>query len=97
MKSILIIYEQALEPEVKEMMRLHNVRGFTQVQNVNGRGSRGGEPHLGTHAWPALNDTMLIVVEDEKVQPILDTLKQIDNDSEILGIRAFVWNIEAMI
>ncbi|MCL1868104.1 MAG: hypothetical protein FWF72_04060 [Paludibacter sp.] len=94
MKSILIIYEQALQPEINEMMRIHNVSGFTQMQNIGGRGSRGGEPHLGTHAWPALNDAMFIVVEDEKVQPILDTLKQIDNNSEILGIRAFVWNIE---
>jgi len=94
MKAILIIYEQALQPEVREMMRIHNVLGFTQMQNVSGKGSRGGEPHLGTHAWPALNDTMLIVVEDHKVQPILDTLKQIDDTAEILGIRAFVWNIE---
>jgi nitrogen regulatory protein PII len=94
MKSILIIYEQALQPEIKEMMRTHNVLGFTQMQNVGGKGSRGGEPHLGTHAWPALNDVIFIVVEDQKVQPILDTLKQIDHDSEILGIRAFVWNIE---
>jgi len=97
MKSILIIYEQALQPEIQEMMRIHNVRGFTQLQNVSGKGTNSGEPHLGTHAWPALNDVMIIVVEDQRVQPILDTLKQIDKDSKILGIRAFVWNIEAMI
>lgn len=94
MKAILIIYEQALQPEIKEMMRIHNVLGFTKMQNIGGKGSRGGEPHLGTHAWPALNDVMLIVVEDQKVEPILNTLKQIDIDNKILGIRAFVWNIE---
>ena len=97
MKSILIIYEQALQPEIREMMRVHNVQGFTRFRGVSGKGSRGGQPHLGSHAWPALNDIMLLMVEDDKMQPILDTVKEIDDKSEILGIRAFVWNIEAMV
>jgi hypothetical protein len=33
-------------------------------------------------------------MDDEKVQPILKALRELDAESELLGIRAFVWNIE---
>ncbi|MDR2854501.1 MAG: hypothetical protein LBV31_04290 [Prevotellaceae bacterium] len=94
MKAILIVYEQALQPDIKEMMRAQNIQGFTRMKGVSGKGSRDGEPHFGTHAWPALNDVMYLVVEDEKVRTVLDALKKIDEEATILGIRAFVWNIE---
>lgn len=59
-----------------------------------GRGSKTGEPHYGTHAWPSLNGAILTVVPDEKVKPILEDLKALDATSDVMGIRAFVWNIE---
>jgi len=73
------------------------VRGFTSWEEVHGRGSKTGEPHLGTHAWPSLNSAMITIVEDEKVAGILKDLKALDATSEPMGLRAFVWNIEEMI
>ena len=37
------------------------------------------------------------VVEDHKVDPLLDTLHKMDLETEQLGLRAFVWNIERTI
>ena len=48
----------------------------------------------GSHAWPSLNDAIITVVDDAKVKPLLDELKALDATSELMGIRAFVWNVE---
>ena len=72
------------------------VRGFTKWELTMGRGSFDGEPHYGTHAWPSMNSSMLMIVEDEKVAPLLDAFRKLDSQTKMQGSRAFVWNIEQM-
>ena len=76
------------------ILSINHVRGYSGWESVIGRGSLTGEPHFGTHAWPALNTAILTVVDDIKVKPILDDLRALDTTSDRMGIRAFVWNIE---
>ena len=94
MKSIFITFDQAYYEQVQTILTLNHVRGFTGWESVIGRGSNTGEPHYGTHAWPSLNTAIITIVPDEKVKPILAELRQLDGTSELMGIRAFVWNIE---
>jgi hypothetical protein len=37
---------------------------------------------------------MLIIIEDSKVDAVLDAVRKLDKINEEVGIRAFVWNIE---
>ena len=97
MKSIFIAFDQAYYEQVLSILRGNNIRGFTSWQEVHGRGSKTGDPHLGTHAWPSLNTSIMTIVEDEKVDNVLEDLKALDATSELMGLRAFVWNIEKMI
>ena len=76
---------------------LHGCRGFTYLEKVQGRGSKTGDPHFGSHAWPSMCSAILTVVEDNKVDSLLDTLHKMDLQTEQLGLRAFVWNIERTI
>ena len=71
-----------------------NCRGFTYWEQVRGRGSKTGEPHYGSHAWPSMCSAILTMVEDERVEPLLEVLHNMDKQTEQLGLRAFVWNIE---
>ena len=71
-----------------------NCRGFSLFEQMQGRGSKTGEPHYGTHAWAAMNSGIFTVVEDKIVESLLAELKQIDENAKMLGLRAFVWNIE---
>ena len=96
MKTIFIPFDQAFKEQVIAILNENHVRGFTFWENVQGRGSKTGEPHYGNHAWPSLNNALLTVVDDAKVKPILEALKNLDKSSEMLGLRAFVWNIEEM-
>lgn len=94
MKSIFITYDQAYQEGVMTILSKYNVRGYTGWQGITGCGTNSGEPHLGSHAWPSLNNGVLTVVDDSKVKPILDSLRELDATSDLLGLRAFVWNIE---
>ncbi len=94
MKSIFIVFNQALTEKVEYMLDALGVRGFSQWEGIQGRGSVDGEPRYGTHTWPEINVATLVVVEDEMVDIILEKIQKIDNISKEVGIRAFVWNIE---
>ncbi|MGC3976885.1 MAG: hypothetical protein QM751_00740 [Paludibacteraceae bacterium] len=97
MKTIFIPCDQAFKEDVLVILSQNNVRGFTGWDEVQGRGSKTGEPHLGSHAWPSLNSAILTVVDDDKVKSILEALKKLDDSSAQLGLRAFVWNVEEVL
>lgn len=94
MKAVFISYNQSLTFEIQVILDKLSIRGYTQWMDVKGRGSEKGEPHEGTHTWPELNNAHLTMVEDEKVAPLLDRLKALDERVEQQGLRAFVWNVE---
>ncbi len=76
-----------------EVLNACSCRGYTSFGTVQGRGSKTGEPHLGTHAWPSLASAMLTMVEDDRVDKVLERLKAIDDNKPRLGLRAFVWPV----
>ena len=80
--------------EIADAMEEIGVRGFTMWQDIAGRGSETGEPHLGNHAWPTMNNAILTFVPDDKVDAILAMVRAKDEETPALGLRAFVWNIE---
>ena len=44
-----------------------------------------------------VNEAVITICEDHRVQPLLDRLKKLDLENPMLGLRAFVWNIEQTI
>lgn len=94
MKSILITFDQAHYERIVDLLERNNCRGFTAWQQVQGRGSRDGDPHYGSHAWPSMASAIITVVEDHRVPIVLEKLKAMDDERPKLGLRAFVWNIE---
>lgn len=94
MKGVFISYNQAYYMEVVDLLEGLGCRGYTMWNDIAGCGSESGEPHLGNHAWPTMNNAVLAFVPDEKVEDILDGIRLKDEDTPALGIRAFVWNVE---
>ena len=41
-----------------------------------------------------MNNALLTFVEDDKVDAILQAIRDFDEESPALGLRAFVWNVE---
>jgi nitrogen regulatory protein PII len=97
MKAIFIAFDQAhYESIIRELDRCSQ-RGFTYFENVQGRGSKTGEPHYGSHAWPSTNSSIIAMVDDERVPRVLAALKALDDAKPALGLRAFVMNVEQAI
>lgn len=94
MKGIFIAYDQAYNMDIAVTLENLGIRGFTMWHDIAGRGGFTGEPHLGDHAWPTMNNAILTFVPDDKVDDILAQLRAMDEETPDLGIRAFVWNIE---
>ena len=94
MKAILIIFNQADTERIEYMLDEMGIRGFTFIENVQGRGSVNGEPHRGTHTWPEMNSAVLTIVPDEVVDGVLSNVRRLDKRKEEVGIRAFVWTID---
>ncbi len=97
MKAIFVTYNQAYYSDIVKVLNDNGVNGYTEWNEIKGHGSATGEPHLGTHAWPTLNNAIISVVEDEQVDAILRDLHEHDEQSPELGLRAFVWSVEKMI
>lgn len=94
MKAIMIIYNQAHTERIEYLMDKLGIKGYTLWENVQGRGSHTGVPHLGTHAWPEINKSVLTIVENDIVDDVLATVSKINSINEEVGIRAFVWDVE---
>ncbi|HAX94334.1 MAG TPA: hypothetical protein DCY25_10400 [Bacteroidales bacterium] len=94
MKAVMIIFNQAHTERIEYLFDKLGVKGYSLWENVQGRGSNTGVPHLGTHAWPEINKIALTMINDDLVEDILKAVKKIDSINEEVGIRAFVWDIQ---
>ena len=94
MKSVFIVFNQANTERVEYRLDMLKISGFTFFEQVQGRGTNGGEPRRGTHTWPEMNSAIMTVVEDEKVPELLSVVRKLDARNKEVGVRAFVWNIE---
>ena len=93
----MITFDQAFYERIIQTLDRLNCRGFSYFQQVQGRGSKTGEPHYGSHAWPSMCSAIITIVDDARVDPLLKALHAMDKETEMLGRRAFVWNIEQSI
>ena len=94
MKAIFIAYNQAYNEEIVNLLEECGQRGYTLWNEIGGRGSVDGEPHLGSHAWPTQNHAIFAAVPDEVVPVIMADLRMTDEAHPDLGLRAYVLNIE---
>ena len=70
MKSVFITFDQAYYEQIIGTLDRLNCRGFSYFEQVKGRGSKTGEPHFGSHAWPSMCSAIITMVDDNKVDPL---------------------------
>ena len=97
MKAVFMSCNQSMYEDILSLMDEMNLRGFTGWEELIGRGSKDGEPHLGSHAWPGMNSALIAAMEDEQAAEFLKRIKKIDDENPEQGIRAFAWNVSDMI
>lgn len=93
MKAVFMACNQSMYDAVMDLMKDMGIRGFTGWEELIGCGTVSGEPHLGNHAWPTMNSALISVMEDDKATEFLKRLKQLDEDNDKQGLRAFAWSV----
>ncbi len=94
MKAVMIVFNQANSERVEFVFDSLGIRGYTWWSEVQGRGSKTGEPRKGTHTWPEMNAAAMTIIPDDQVAELLDAVRKLDEINKEVGVRAFVWNIE---
>ena len=97
MQAVMIVFNQANTARVEYMLDTLEIHGFTFFEQVQGRGTNGGEPRRGTHAWPEMNSAVLTVVEDSQVETLLESVRKLDLRNPEIGVKAFTWKIGHMV
>lgn len=93
MKMIMIVYNEALEEDVMELLRKEGQDSFTQFTKVKGKGKLSG-PHMMTHIWPKANNLIIVCVENEKAARIMESIRKTRHTVGKMGLKAFMWQIE---
>lgn len=97
MKSVMIVFNQANTERVEYMLDVLGIKGFTFFEQVQGRGTNGGEPRRGTHAWPEMNSAVITVVQDDQEATLLESVQKLDLRNPEIGVKAFSWKIDQMV
>lgn len=97
MKAVFVVCNQSMFDAVQDIMNDMGLRGFTGWEELMGCGSRDGEPHLGSHAWPTMNSALIAVMEDAQAAEYMQRLKQLDVENDQQGLRAFAWPVSDII
>ena len=97
MKAVFVVCNQSMFDAVQDIMKDMGLRGFTGWEELMGCGSRDGEPHLGSHAWPTMNSALIAVMEDAQAAEYMQRLKQLDEENDQQGLRAFAWPVSDII
>ena len=97
MQAVMIVFNQANTARVEYMLDTLEIHGFAFFEQVQGRGTNGGEPRRGTHAWPEMNSAVLTVVEDSQVETLLESVRKLDLRNPEIGVKAFTWKIGQMV
>lgn len=93
MKMLMIIYNEALDNEVMEILEGCVMKNYTKVTRVFGRGTSSGT-HLGNDIWPGLNNIIYVACEEAQIKEMLSGVRNLRNKVGYEGIKAFVLPIE---
>ena len=96
MKMIMLVFNEAVDEEVCELLEACRLDNYTRIDGIFGKGRTSGT-HLGTEIWPGRNNSLLLAVPEEVVEPVLDGIRELRKTMGAEGIKAFAWNLEAVI
>ncbi|MCM8780535.1 MAG: hypothetical protein NC908_01235 [Candidatus Omnitrophica bacterium] len=95
MKMVMIVYNEAIDTEVLEVMKMCGLRNYTKITGAFGCGDTSGV-HLGNDIWPGRNNILYIACEEKQVQDILSCIRQLRQRLGREGIKAFILPIEEL-
>ncbi|MBU1727238.1 MAG: hypothetical protein KJ880_06385 [Candidatus Omnitrophica bacterium] len=94
-KMLMLVYNEAIDAEVMEMLEKSGIRNFTKTRGVFGRGSSSGT-HLGNDIWPGLNNLLFAACEEKEAKSAFEGVKELRKTLGKEGVKAFLLPLEAL-
>jgi hypothetical protein len=93
MKMVMLVYNEALDNEVMEILESCLMKNYTKITGVFGCGTSSGT-HLGTDIWPGRNNVLYVACEEAVSKKIMVLVKQMRKSLGVEGIKAFLMPLE---
>ena len=93
MKMVMLVYNEAIDNEVMEILEDCLMKNYTKITEVFGCGVASGT-HLGTDIWPGRNNILYVACEETVGKKILVAVKQLRKSLGAEGIKAFLMPLE---
>jgi len=95
LKMAMIVYNEALDDEVMEVLESCAMKNYTKVAGVYGRGVTSGT-HLGNDIWPGRNNILYVACEEKQAKQMLSCVRELRKNLGKEGIKAFLLPIEEL-
>ncbi len=93
MKMAMIVYNEAIDDEVMDMLGRCALKNYTKVPGAFGKGTASGT-HLGNDVWPGRNSILYVACDEKGALQIVSCIKELRTRLGSEGIKAFVWSLE---
>jgi len=93
MNLMFIVYSNAVDDEMVEIARRIGC-GYTRFSGVHGEGE--GEPHLGTHIWPGVNNCIMIAADRKQETALAEEIRTLRQRFPGAGLRVFILPLKDM-
>ena len=93
MKMVMVIYNEAIDVEVMEVLDRSGLVNYTKITRVSGKGTTSGT-HLGDQIWPGLNYMMYVACEDAQAKQVVLGITNLRKTLGREGVKAFVMPLE---
>lgn len=93
LKMVMIVYNEALDMEVMEVLKNCGLENYTKTTGVYGKGATSGT-HMGDDIWPGINNILYIACEEKQAKQIVSCVMNLRKTLGREGIKAFVIPLE---
>ncbi|MCM8783718.1 MAG: hypothetical protein NC818_02925 [Candidatus Omnitrophica bacterium] len=93
MKMVMIVYNEAIEEMVMEIMVKCGLKNYTKIAGVYGKGTSSGT-HLGNDIWPGRNNLLYVACEEKEKNEMVCCIKELRKRFGYEGVKAFVLPVE---
>ncbi|MBM3251453.1 MAG: hypothetical protein FJZ11_01550, partial [Candidatus Omnitrophica bacterium] len=73
-RMVMIVYNEAIDMEVMEVMATCPVKNYTKIIGVYGSGETSGT-HMGDDIWPGRNNILYIACKEDEAKRLMNCVK----------------------
>jgi hypothetical protein len=92
-EMVMVVYNEAIDQEVMEVLRGCGVKNYTKVIAAYGKGTTSGT-HMGDDIWPGRNNILYAACQEAEAKQLLVCVKELRKKLWQEGLKAFSWKLD---